>query len=80
MEEEYYRFSRVWIIPYAVAADAIGISFRVLYVSQHGLTSQYSPVKLMAVKFKPKHVVSAWLSISDCAILCGVVVWCSICH
>jgi hypothetical protein len=64
---------------HAVAADVTGMLFSVVYCSLNALTSQDSPVKLLAVKFEPKHVVSAWLSISDCAILFGVVCWWLIC-
>ena len=60
-------------LSHAVAAVATGMFVSVLYCSLKGLTSQCSPVKFMAVKFEPKHVVSAWLSISDRAIVLGVV-------
>jgi hypothetical protein len=66
-------------LSHAVAADAMGMFVSVVYLSLKELTSQYSPVKLIAVKFKPKHVVLAWLSISDCAILFSVVLSWLIC-
>jgi hypothetical protein len=70
-------------LSHAVAAVAIGMSGIVLYWSLKGRTSQYAPVKWIAVKLDPKHVVSVWLSISDLAILSGVVFsiflyWCSL--
>ena len=48
----------------AVAAVHMGISYSESYSDKLGETEQTSDVKEMTRKFFPKHVVSAWLSIS----------------